>query len=404
MLNNNNVLELFGGCGGLGWGFKKEGFTIAAYNELDPKIAATYRENFKGTECVIGDITNPEIKQQIYSCFTYAPCDIILGGPPCVAYSMSGHRNSRDPRGQLFRDYIEMVEKLQPKLFIMENVPGIRTIMHDKEDLTGAAKKEADSFYKLESIKMKLVAAKKRLSTEKGKMEIGEPHEYNEESDNQLRKTLSQINKKIKAFNLSSFRISVDQKIINTFKTKGYRVKSRLLNSADYGVPQRRKRIIFIGVREDTKLNITFPIATHHKDGENGLKKWITVREAIDDLKDLPEDKAFAHILSKHQPSFVEKIKNTPVGKGVYKKYSEAFFRCRPDEPSGTVKENHGGVFVHYEKNRVMTPRELARLQSFPDNFIFKGTKSSMLIQLGNAVPCGLSHALAHNVKKMLFI
>ena len=117
--------------------------------------------------------------------------------------------------------------------------------MHDKEDLTGAAKKEADSFYKLESIKMKLVAAKKRLSTEKGKMEIGEPHEYNEESDNQLRKTLSQINKKIKAFNLSSFRISVDQKIINTFKTKGYRVKSRLLNSADYGVPQRRKTYYF---------------------------------------------------------------------------------------------------------------------------------------------------------------
>ena len=94
----------------------------------------------------------------------------------------------------------------------------------------------------------------------------------------------------------------------------------------------------------------------------------------------------------------VEKIKNTPIGKGVYKKYSEAFFRCRPDEPSGTVKENHGGVFVHYEKNRSMTPRELARLQSFPDNFIFKGTKASILKQLGNAVPCLLSDALAKNI------
>ena len=213
---------------------------------------------------------------------------------------------------------------------------------------------------------------------------------------------IGKLKKEIKKFDVSSFRISVDQKIIDTFKTKGYRVQSRLLNSADYGVPQRRKRIIFIGVREDTKLNIAFPIATHHKDGENGLKKWVTVREAIDDLKDLPEDKAFAHILSKHQPSFVEKIKNTPIGKGVYKKYSEAFFRCRPDEPSGTVKENHGGVFVHYEKNRVMTPRELARLQGFPDDFIFKGTKSCMLVQLGNAVPCGLSHALARNVKTLL--
>ena len=134
-MSQYNVLELFGGCGGLGWGFKKEGFTIAAYNELEPKIAATYKENFKGANCIIGDITNPAIKQQIYDCFEYLKCNIILGGPPCVAYSMSGHRNSRDPRGQLFRDYIAIVEKLQPNIFVMENVPGIRSIQHDKEGL-----------------------------------------------------------------------------------------------------------------------------------------------------------------------------------------------------------------------------------------------------------------------------
>jgi site-specific DNA-cytosine methylase len=75
-----NVLELFGGCGGLGWGFKKEGFTISAYNELDPKISTTYKENFKGTKCIIGDITNPTIKQQIYDCFESLKCNIILGG------------------------------------------------------------------------------------------------------------------------------------------------------------------------------------------------------------------------------------------------------------------------------------------------------------------------------------
>ena len=78
------------------------------------------------------------------------------------------------------------------------------------------------------------------------------------------------------------------------------------------------------------------------------------------------------------------------------------FYRCYPDRPSNTVKENHGGVFVHYEKDRVMTPRELAELQSFPKEFVFKGTKSSMLIQLGNAVPCKLSNAIAKQVKKLL--
>ena len=96
------------------------------------------------------------------------------------------------------------------------------------------------------------------------------------------------------------------------------------------------------------------------------------------------------------------KIKNTPIGKSVNPKYTEAFFRCDPEKPSTTVKENHGGVFVHYEKNRVMTPRELARLQSFPDDFHFKGSKSSILVQLGNAVPCGLSVAIAKTVKKIL--
>ena len=410
-----NVLELFGGCGGLGWGFKKEGFNIVAYNELDPKIAETYKANFKGTECIVGDITDPTIKQQIYDCFKDLKCNIILGGPPCVAYSMSGHRNSRDPRGQLFRDYIATVEKLQPDLFVMENVPGICSIQHDKERLVGEAKNRADAFYKLEVKKIELEAAKKNMSVAKGKKYskeqntgLSEPPsgdskslKYDEDKDKALRVAIVKLKKEIKKFDVSSFRISVEKKIINTFQSKGYRVVSKVLNSADYGVPQRRKRMIFIGVKQSSTMKITFPPETHHK---NGFPKWKTVREAIDDLKDLPSQQETAHILTNHQASFIEKIKITPIEKSVYKKYSEAFFRCHPDKPSGTVKENHGGVFVHYEKNRVMTPRELARLQSFPDDFVFKGTKSCILVQLGNAVPCGLSLALATHIKNILRI
>ena len=98
----------------------------------------------------------------------------------------------------------------------------------------------------------------------------------------------------------------------------------------------------------------------------------------------------------------IKKIENTQLGKSVNPKYTEACFRCFPDKPSNTVKENHGGVFIHYEKNRVMTPRELARLQSFPDKFKFKGSKASILKQLGNAVPVGLSEALANNIINIL--
>ena len=131
-----NCLELFAGCGGLSYGFHKNGFDIVAANELEEKIAATYKHNFPDSNVIVGDITKKEIKNEIYDCFKNKNCDVILGGPPCVAYSMSGHRNSRDPRGQLFKDYVELVKKLRPKAFVMENVKGILTIKHDKPELT----------------------------------------------------------------------------------------------------------------------------------------------------------------------------------------------------------------------------------------------------------------------------
>ena len=200
---------------------------------------------------------------------------------------------------------------------------------------------------------------------------------------------------------LSAFRMNVTDIIKNTLSVLGYKVDMKLLNSADYGVPQKRERVIFIGVRNDIDTNITYPEPTHSKTGGDKLK-WVSVRDAINDLKDNDDDNNFSQIYTKHSNDFIEKIKNTEIGKSVNPKYTEAFFRCKPDEPSNTVKENHGGVFIHYEKHRVMTPRELARLQSFPDDFIFKGSKSKILVQLGNAVPCKLSHAIAKEIKKIL--
>ena len=185
-------------------------------------------------------------------------------------------------------------------------------------------------------------------------------------------------------------------------KQCGYNVHTKLFKMKWYDIPQNRERVIFIGIKKEIDKEIKYPIETHNKDGTDGKLKWVSVREAIDDLKDLPEDaEGLQHIYSKHKDFWIEKIKNTPIGKSVNPKYTEAFYRCYPDKPSNTVKENHGGVFIHYEKHRVMTPRELARLQSFPDDFQFKGSKSSMLIQLGNAVPCGLSRAIAKEIKNL---
>ena len=392
-----NCFELFAGCGGLGYGFHKNGFNIVGANELDGSIAETYKCNFPDTNVIVGDITKKEIKQKIFDCFKNKSCDVILGGPPCVAYSMSGHRNSRDPRGQLFKDYVDIVKNLKPKAFVMENVKGILTIMHDKPNLSKKEKELADKYYELEEIKLKLKAEKKQLSV-KNKKPGSIPVLKN-------KKAIREINKKIKIMekNITDFRMKVTDIIKSIFEKLGYKVKMKLLNSANYGVPQKRERVIFIGLRNDIDKEIVYPTETHSKNEELGKLKWVTVREAIDDLKDLPEDKELLQqIYTKHSDKFTEKIKKTEIGSSVTKKYKEAFFRCDPDKPSNTVKENHGGVFIHYEKNRVMTPRELARLQSFPDNFQFKGSKSNMLIQLGNAVPCKLSGAIAHEIKRLI--
>lgn len=385
-----NCLELFAGCGGLGYGFHKEKFNIVACNEYDPNIAKTYQHNFPDTKVIVGDITTTNTKQKIYDCFTSKnSCDIIIGGPPCVAYSMSGNRNSRDPRGQLFNDYVEIVSILKPKVFVMENVKGILTILHDKPQLTKTQKDIADKYYELEYEKIKLQKEKKKYTDQKSSTEY-----------KAILKTLRQIQKEMKTIetNIMEFRSYVPDIIKSRFDQIGYNVEMRLLNSADYGVPQRRERVIFIGIRKELSNNhtISFPNPTH-----KGPSEWKTVRQAIDDLKDIDENKDIQHIFTHHTDTFIEKVKKTKIGNSVYPKYKESFFRCDPDKPSNTVKENHGGVFIHYEKHRVMTPRELARLQSFPDDFIFKGSKSSMLIQLGNAVPCGLSHAIAKEISKI---
>ena len=392
-----NCFELFAGCGGLGYGFHKEDFNIVVANELEENIAVTYKHNFPDTKVIVGDVTQKSTKEKIYKAFKSTRCDVILGGPPCVAYSMSGHRNSRDPRGQLFKDYVEFVKELKPKVFVMENVKGILTILHDKPNLTPEEKSLADKYYVLEEEKLKLSAEKKQLTVKK-KKKTSIPVIRN-------KRLTKEVNSKIKKMknDIPKFRMKVTDIITETFQKMGYNVQMKLLNSANYGVPQKRERVIFVGVINDITEKFEYPVETHNKDGTDGKLKWISVKEAIGDLKDLPEDfENLQQIYTKHTQKFIEKIKNTEIGSSVLKKYSEAFYRCYPDRPSNTVKENHGGVFVHYEKNRVMTPRELARLQSFPDDFVFKGTKTSMLIQLGNAVPCGLANAIAKQVKKLL--
>ncbi len=386
------VLDLFAGCGGLSKGFELAGFNVVAGNDILDHAGETYKRNHPNSKFFLGDITDEEMKKQIISYMKEKGCDVIIGGPPCQAYSMAGLRDPKDPRGRLFEEYVEIVKELQPKVFVMENVKGILTIKHDKDNLTEEEKKELEELRNAEKERAELLLLRKQYKNNP------EKYKYTEADERRLEEIKEEV-KRLKN-HLGDFQEKVTDKIVKRFNGLGYDVKFKLLNSANYGVPQKRERVIFIGKKKNGK--ITHPEPTHSEKGENGLKKWVSIKEAIGDLEDKKEDINFNHIMTSHNEEFTEKINNTPIGKSVFGNYSDAFFKAYPDQPSRTVKENHGGVFVHYKNNRVMTPRELARLQSFPDDFIFEGSKSQQLVQIGNAVPVGLAKAIAEHIKKLI--
>ena len=184
----------------------------------------------------------------------------------------------------------------------------------------------------------------------------------------------------------------IEEKIIADYKAIGYEINVTVLNSADYGVAQTRRRVIFVGNRIGGKNYHPQPFMEGYK----------TLGEEISRFMDMPENKAINHIFSRHTEEMKERIMAVPEGMSLYGNYSDAWKKSPWDKPSCTVKENHGGVNLHPKLPRVLTPRELAALQSFPDDFIFKGSKKWQLVQIGNAVPPLLGKAIGVAVKKAL--
>ena len=391
------IIDLFSGCGGFSQGFEAAGFKIVAANEIWEPAQKTYTYNHNEVKFIKGDVSLKETKEELYAAVGDQKINMVIGGPPCQAYSIAGNRNPDDPRGQLYLDFAEIIDHLKPDFFIMENVKGLTHMKHVKPKLT---LKELEVFKKncsdLQMYKdLKRYRAQRTLDSE-------------EQKDFQrLKGNLKEINKEV-----DKQLIPLIDKIMEKFEEINYKVSMQVLNSADYGVGQTRQRVIIIGTKHDN-VKITFPKKTHsNKTSQKSLmnhisddiptKKWITTSEILSKYENWEENAENSHLFTKHKKDFVERLKNTPIGGNVYKNYSDAWWRLDPNKPSRTVKENHGGVFVHYKFDRVCTPRELAALQSFDDNFTFKGSKSSVLKQIGNAVPPLMAKAIALSVKDLL--
>lgn len=184
---------------------------------------------------------------------------------------------------------------------------------------------------------------------------------------------------------------AVEKKIIEDYAAIGYEMNVTTLCAANYYTPQKRERVIFIGNRKGLKNYHPQPILTPDE--------YVTTGQAIADLMEHPEDPAFNHVPTKHRADMAKRMMELKEGESLYKGYSDAWKKCPWDEASCTIKENHGGVNVHPKLPRVLTAREMARLQSFPDDFIFMGNKNKQLVQIGNAVPPLLGKAIGLAVR-----
>lgn len=358
------AIDLFCGAGGLSEGFRQAGFHVLAGNDIDPHAAQTFVENHFEAQFLPGPIESITAREfLVASGLKKRELDCLIGGPPCQAFSVYNHqRGLHDKRSGLFREYLRIVEGLMPRWVVMENVTGI--------------------------------------------MSAGDGQAVN--------------------------------RIQSGLASLGYRVETRTLHAEAYGVPQERRRVIFLGTRL-TSLPIRWPETTH---GPN-RKPYVTVWDAIGDLPVLANGEQPAHALpyravpmsayqaflrgkldriSNHQaprlmPINLERMKFIPEG-GSWRDvpydllpagmkrarrcdHTKRYGRLRKEGLSSTILTKcdiHWGAYIHPEQDRVLTVREAARLQAFPDWFVFSGPRTEQYVQVGNAVPpllgCKIAEAI----------
>lgn len=361
-----NVVDLFAGCGGLSLGFIKAGYNIKKAVEYDPIIANTYKRNHSDVEVIVDDIKNIDDS----GVFVLGDADVIIGGPPCQGFSMAGARIRQgfidDPRNYLFKHYFNVVKKVRPKVFVMENVKGMKTMQNGKI--------------------------------------------FNE-----------------------ILGIFSDDKVM---EGNPYQLFHKVIKAVDFGIPQKRERLIIIGTTianvsfenlwEETKIDIQkeFP----------GYFDRVTVWDAIGNLPSVSQDGLIDnpspvtlyqrylscnnsvitnHKQSNHSAKAIERMQQIGNGKNytelhetINSVHSGSYGRLCWDEAALTITTRFdtpaGGRFTHPVENRTLSPREAARIQSFPDDFVFYGANREISRQIGNAVPPKISYFLARFIDKIL--
>lgn len=394
---NLTFIDLFAGCGGLSEGFYKLGYKALAHVEIDKYCCDTLRERMRyygysesdiEKSVIHQDITDDNVLSQLKDAVSDNNVDLIIGGPPCQAYSSAGRARDfngmkKDPRNFLFEHYVKILNEFLPKFFVFENVVGILSANVNNE-----------------------------LIIDKVFAELG------------------------KNYNLA------DPTMLE-------------FNTAEYGVPQVRRRIIIMGVRKDIPISPETLYKsikkTHSLEAKpkksSRLKKFVSVREAIGDLPNIPQghkEKAipftytvendfiswvmsdepvlYDHVcrtqnstdterykeMARNHWTFEELLSNRPDLKHEKQRvFGNSYVVQFWDLPSRTIIAHlckDGNQFIHpdYLQGRSISVREAARLQSFPDDFRFCGAMTQQFKQIGNAVPPLFAYHIAKALKKYL--
>lgn len=352
------ILDLFSGAGGFSKGFEMiPGFTTVVASDFNEPALMTFHKNFPLSKIIFGDITSEKVKQAIVKNAVETKVNMIIGGPPCQGFSNKGKKlGLDDPRNFLFLEYLEMVNRLQPEVFVIENVKAMLTAVN------GYFIKE----------------------------------------------------------------------IVDRINALGYKVNYSILSASNYGVPQNRQRAIIIAAK-DKKIKMPVPTV--------GINNKTTVRDAISDLSYLNSGEGemisqyrkpsesnyqtmmransgnilYNHIATSHSQIALDKLAMIPPEKGKEylprelwgnQKFKTTWGRLEWDKQSPTIDTRFdtpsNGKNSHPYLNRAITPREAARIQSFPDDFEFIGKKSHITKQIGNAVPPLMGKAIAETIKNQV--
>jgi DNA (cytosine-5)-methyltransferase 1 len=347
------VVDLFAGAGGFSLAAVQAGCEIVFAVEFDKNAAATYANNIgakhrsKNVVVYNQDINSLSATGLVKKHFSASECDLLLGGPPCQGFSTHRINDAGvdDPRNALIHEYFGFVRSLKPKAFLMENVPGMLWPRH---------KSYLEEFY--------------RQALDSGYV-VHKPHK---------------------------------------------------LDARDYGIPQRRQRVFILGIREDVvRDGFEWPPAPTHCEPESatitGLKPWVSCSTAFQDMPD--DDLNGVHM--NHGPELIDAFKRTPANGGSRRDsgrlldchvdhdgHNDVYGRIDPSKPAPTMTtaciNPSKGRFVHPVLHHGITARQAARIQTFPDDYIFVGGLMAAGKQIGNAVPVAFGQCLIQHIKSLL--